>query len=80
VNPSNTEGWVQSYTISVFKGYSCTGVWSVDGFLYNVAGQTAQVPTFEVFALTTGVATHSVSWPQVIVGTMTAGQQVHVVR
>ena len=63
MNP--TEGFIQTYTISVFDGYSCPGVYSVIAGLW--IGEIDILPPTgdDVFILPQGVSTRSFIWPQV---------------
>jgi len=72
LNPTDTDPWVQSYTFSVYTGYTFSGVFSVAGSLV-ADGIFDQVPTEQKFGLTTGSTTLSITYLQVTLATVAPG-------
>jgi hypothetical protein len=64
ITPTGTEGFVQSFAVSVYDGYTCTKPFTVSMYIMAV-GSYYTVPTLNTFILTTGVTTRSESWPEV---------------
>jgi len=71
VATTDTQPWVQSWTFSIFDGYSCSGEYSVELAWLTVDRTPYVAPSpHPTYLVSTGVVTGAETWPQVVSATV----------